>query len=261
MSFAEIIVDTVEPKGDDIMYLLPSKLASSKYLASNTFDQATIRNCPVEKITSAGLVGIFSSLKPQGKITIIVFQPIAVMLFYDSKQIEANLKLAGFEDIHISDINIKDEKTKKTIQTQSIEATKPLSKRGADINIEIRKSRFEESNPYRYEKREVREEPVKNKFNITTKTTTNTTTTTETVSGYKPRNKTYFRQEVKEEIPIEEKKSYSRKRYGGQTEENTEEERPKNRTYVRVEETNTDGKGRPGYYRRKLRFSSTTNDN
>ena len=259
MSFAELIVDTVEPKGDDIMYLLPSKLASSKYLASNTFDQATIRNCPVEKITSGGLVGIFSSLKPQGKITIIVFQPIAVMLFYDSKQIEANLKLAGFEDIHIKDINIEDEKTKKRIQTQSIEATKPLSKRGADVNIEIRKSRFEETKPYRYEKREIREEPIKNKFNITTKTTT--TTTTETNSGYKPRNKTYFRQEVKEEIPVEEKKSQSRKRYGGQTTENTEEERPKNRTYVRVEETNTDGKGRTGYYRRKLRFSATTNDN
>ena len=259
MSFAELIVDTVEPKGDDIMYLLPSKLASSKYLASNTFDQATIRNCPVEKITSGGLVGIFASLKPQGKITIIVFQPIAVMLFYDSKQIEANLKLAGFEDIHIRDINIEDEKTKKTIQTQSIEATKPLSKRGADVNIEIWKSRFEESKPYRYEKREIREEPIKNKFNITTKTTT--TTTTETGSGYKPRNKTYFRQEVKEEIPVEEKKSYSRKRYGGQTTENTEEERPKNRTYVRVEETNTDGKGRTGYYRRKLRFSATPNDN
>ena len=259
MSLAEIIVDTIEPKGDDIMYLLPSKLASSKYLASNTFDQATIRNCPVEKITSAGLVGIFSSLKPQGKITIIVYQPIAVMLSYDSKQIEANLKLAGFEDIKINDINIKDDKTGKLIQTQSIEATKPLSKRGADVNIEIRKSRFEESKPYRYEKREIREEPVKNKFNITTKTTT--TTTTETGSGYKPRNKTYFRQEIKEEIPVEEKKSYSRKRYGGQTYENTEEERPKNRTYVRVEETNTDGKGRPGYYRRKLRFSSTTNNN
>ena len=257
MSFAEIIVDTVEPKGDDIMYLLPSKLASSKYLASNTFDQAIIRNCPVEKITSGGLVGIFSSLKPQGKITIIVFQPIAVMLFYDSKQIEANLKLAGFEDIHIRDINIEDEKTKKKIQTQSIEATKPLSKRGADINIEIRKSRFEETKPYKYEKR-VREEPIKNKSNITTKITT---TTTETTSGYKPRNKTYFRQEVKEEIPIEEKKSYSRKRYGGQTNENTEEERPKNRTYVRVEETNNDGKGRTGYYRRKLRFSATTKDN
>ena len=257
MSFVELIVDTEVPKGDDIMYLLPSKLATSKYLASNTFDQATIRNCPVEKITSGGLVGIFSCLKPQGKINIIVFQPIAVMLFYDSKQIEANLKLAGFEDIHISDINYQDGKTKKTIQTQSIEATKPVSKRNVDINIEIRKSRFEER-PHKKEKKEIKEEPLKNRFNYTTKTTT--TTTTETVTGYKPRNKTYFRQEVKEEIPTEEKKSFSRKRFG-QANEN-KEERPKNRTYVRAEETNNDDKGpKSHYHRRNMRFTSSTNEN
>ena len=255
MSFLELIVDKDEPKGDDIMYLLPSKLGTSKYLASNTFDQATIRNCPVEKITSGGLVGIFSCLKPQGKINIIVYQPIAVMLFYDSKQIEANLKLAGFEDIQISDINIKDEKTKKTIETQSIEATKPLSKRNADINIEIRRSRFEER-PYKREKKEIREEPIKNKYNVTTKTIT---TTTETAGGYKPRNKTYFRQEVKEEVPAQEQKSYSRKRFGQN--ENNLEQKPKNRTYVRTEVTNNDGSGRTGYYKRKMRFTTSTNEN
>ena len=257
MSFAELIVDTEVPKGDDIMYLLPSKLATSKFLASNTFDQATIRNCPVEKITSGGLVGIFSCLKPQGKINIIVFQPIAVMLFYDSKQIEANLKLAGFEDIHISDINIKDEKTKKTIQTQSIEATKPLSKRNVDFNIEIRKSRFEEK-PHKIEKNKIREEPLKNRLNYTTKTTT---ITTENISGNNQRNKTYFRQEVKEEVPTEGKKSFSRKRFG-QANENKEEEKPKNRTYVRAEETNNDGKGgRTQYFRRKLKYNSSNNEN
>ena len=66
MSFPELVVDTTEPKGDDIFFLLPSKLSSSKFLASNTFEQATIRNCPVEKISSGGLVGIFSSLRPLG---------------------------------------------------------------------------------------------------------------------------------------------------------------------------------------------------
>ena len=257
MSFVELVVDTEVPKGDDIMYLLPSKLATSKYLASNTFDQATIRNCPVEKITSGGLVGIFSCLKPQAKINIIVFQPIAVMLFYDSKQIEANLKLAGFEDIHIKDISIQDEKTKKTIQTQSIEATKPVSKRNIDVNIEIRKARFEER-PYKKEIKEIKQEPLKNRFNYTTKTTT---TTTEVVSGSKPRNKTYFKQEIKEEIPTEEKKSFSRKRFG-QTYENKEEERPKNRTYVKPEEKNEEDKGgRTHYFRRKVRYTSSTNEN
>ncbi len=257
MSFLELIVDKDEPKGDDIMYLLPSKLGTSKYLASNTFDQATIRNCPVEKITSGGLAGIFSCLKPQGKINIIVYQPIAVMLFYDSKQIEANLKLAGFEDIQISDINIKDEKTKNIIQTQSIEATKPISKRGGEINIEVRRSRFEEK-PYKREKKQIREEPIKNKYN---NVTTKITTTTETVSGYKPRNKTYFRQEVKEEIPTQEQKSFSRTKFGQNYGNTTVEERPKNRTYVRNEERNNDGNRKTGYYRRNMRFTTSQSEN
>ena len=256
MSFEELIVDTIEPKGDNIMYLLPTKLSSSKFLRHNTFDQATIKNTSVEKITSSGLIGILASLKPQGKINIFVHQPIAVMLSYDAKQIEANLKLAGFENIQINDVNIKDEKTGKKIETQSIEASKPLSKRSGDVNIEIRRSRYEEIKPYkRTEKREIREEPFNNRYNVTTKTTTVKETSTST---YKPRNKTYMRPEVKEELPIEGQKSVSRRRFG-QKSENFEEVPPKTRTYVR--EDKTEGPGKLGYYKRKYRFTSSTNDN
>ena len=52
---------------DDLFYLLSSKLSSSKYLALNPFGQAIIKNYPVEKITSGGLSGIFSSLKSKEK--------------------------------------------------------------------------------------------------------------------------------------------------------------------------------------------------
>ena len=250
MSYAELLVDTIEPEGEDIMYLLPSKLSSSKYLASNAFDLATIKNCPVEKITSSGLIGIFASLKPLAKINIIVYQPIAVMLSYDSKQIEANLKLAGFEDIKINDINIKDDKTGKMVQTQSIEATKPESKRNVNINIQVLKTKYKENKPNNYN------EPLKNRYNQTTKTTT----TTETYNyGNRPKNKTYVR-EVREEVPVEEKKSYSRKRF--EFSENNDFERPKNRTYVRQEENTTnDGSGGRGYYKRKMRYTSSTNEN
>ena len=235
MSFAELVVDNIEPEEDDAMYLRPSKLNTSVYLASNIFDQATIRNCPVEKITSSGLAGIFSSLKPLAKINITVFQPIAVMVLYDSKQIEANLKLAGFENIKISDINIKDQKTGQIIQTQSIEAQKPESKRNSDIVVEVRKTAYKENKPSKYETKNER-------YNITTKTTTRTET-----SEYKPRgNKTYVNSQVKEEVTPSE--GYSRKRYG--------EEKPKNRTYVKEEETTTEGKG--GRFTRRYRVTTTT---
>ena len=235
MSFAELVVDNIEPEEEDVMYLRPSKLNTSVYLASNIFDQATIRNCPVEKITSSGLGGIFSSLKPLAKINITVFQPIAVMVLYDSKQIEANLKLAGFENIKISDVNIKDPKTGQIIQTQSIEAQKPESKRNSDIVVEVRKTAYKETKPSKYETKNDR-------YNITTKTTTRTET-----SEYKPRgNKTYVKSQVKEEVTPSE--GYSRKRYG--------EEKPKNRTYVKEEETTTEGKG--GRFTRRYKVTTKT---
>ena len=246
MSYAELLVDTNEPEGEDIMYLLPAKLSSSKYLASNAFDQATIKNCSVENITSSGLIGVFASLKPLAKINIIVYQPIAVMLSYDSKQIEANLKLAGFEDIKINDINIRDDKTGKVIQTQSVEATKPESKRNVNINIQVQTTKYKDNKPY---KKDNYDEPLKNRYNMTTKTTT---TTTETYNyGNRPKNKTYVK-EVREEIPFEEKKSYSRKTLE-KFSENNDFERPKNRTYVREERTINVGSGGRGYgyYKKK----------
>ena len=234
MSYSELIIDTEKPQEEDVMHILPSKLKSTKYLASNIFDLATIKNCPVEKITSGSLAGIFSSLKPLAKIDVIVFQPIAVMLFYDSKQIEANLKLAGFENIKISDITIDDEKTGKKIQTQIIEATKPETKRNTDINIEVLRKK------YKNEKREIKEEPPRNRFQVTTTTTTKTSTT-EYNSGYKPRNKTYVRQEIKEDP--EDQKSFTRKRFGQST-ENNDNNRFKNRTYISNTNNNDDGKSR-----------------
>ena len=88
------------------------------------------------------------------------------MIDYDCKQIEANLKLAGFEDISSSNINIKDEKTGHMIQTISIEATKPESKRNADITLEIKKTSYVE----KPRGRQIREEPVKKeKYNFTIK--------------------------------------------------------------------------------------------
>ena len=240
MSFAELIVDTEEPKEEDIMYIYPSKFNTTKYLASNIFDQATIRNCPVEKLTTTGLIGIFSSLKPLAKINIIVFQPIAVMINYDAKQIEANLKLAGFENIQISDVTITNEKTGQKIQTQEIEAQKPESKRNVDIVVEVKKTSYKDTKPYeKYDK----------KYNNIT--TTKTTTIVESSNNeYKPKgNRTYVPKEEK----VEDKKEDIKK---------NEYERPKNRTYVKKEEitttttTTTDGNGgKTSYYRRRFRGS------
>ena len=243
MSFNELIIDSIEPEDkQEAMYIKPSRINTTKYLSQNIFDLATIRHSSVEQITSNGLSGIFSSLKPLGKINIIVHQPIGVMIFYDSKQIEANLKLAGFENIKISDIKYNDEITKHEVQTQEIEAEKPESKRNVDVTIEIKKTTYKEQKPMTTYKEQ---KPLENNKFISTKVTSSSKG--DYNNSYKPKgNKTYVKKEMREEI-VEEKK-----------EEIIENNRPKNRTYVReqkeekVENKNQSGGGK-GYFRRRFR--------
>ena len=242
MSFNELIIDSIEPEDkQEAMYIKPSRINTTKYLSQNIFDQATIRHSSVEQITSNGLSGIFSSLKPLGKINIIVHQPIGVMIFYDSKQIEANLKLAGFENIKISDIKYNDEITKHEVQTQEIEAEKPESKRNVDVTIEIKKTTYKEQKPMTtYKEQKTLEN---NKF-ISTKVTSSSKG--DYNNSYKPKgNKTYVKKEMREEI-VEEKK-----------EEIIENNRPKNRTYVREQKEekveNKNQGGGKGYFRRRFR--------
>ena len=235
MSFAELIIDSIEPKeNEEAMYIKPSRFNTTKYLSQNIFDHATVKHCSVEQITSNGLSGIFASLKPLGKINIIVHQPIGVMVFYDSKQIEANLKLAGFENIKIKDINYDDEVTQHEIQTQEIEAEKPESKRNSEVAIEIKKEIYKEK------------KPIENNKMISIKVTHNSNN--DYNNNYKPKgNKTYVRKEIREEI-VEEKK-----------EEIIDDKRPKNKTYIREqkeekEENNNNQKsGGKGYFRRRFK--------
>ena len=200
MKYAELIVDSVEPDNENTMYLSPSKLNCSQFFSPNVFDKATIKNCSIEQITSGGLVGVFTSLKPLSKVYITVFQPIAVMVFYDTKQIEANLKLVGFENIKISDINIKDEESGQKIQTKLVEAQKPKGVKNIEVDVEVTKQTYKEKNPYKkkesildkymnsgtnklYNKNN---EPVnENKYYSKKEEITTTTTTTE-VKGTKP---------------------------------------------------------------------------
>ena len=233
MSFSELIIDSIEPKeNEEAMYIKPSRFNTTKYLSQNIFDQATIRHCSVDQITSNGLSGIFSSLKPLGKINVIVHQPIGVMVFYDSKQIEANLKLAGFENIKIKDINYNDEVTQHEIQTQEIEAEKPESKRNSEVAIEIKKEIYKEK------------KPIENNKVISVKVTHNSSN--DYNNSYKPINKTYVRKEIREEI-VEEKK-----------EEIIDNQKPKNKTYVREfkeenVENNNQKSGGKGYFRRRFK--------
>ena len=296
MSLTELIIDTIDPEENaEAMHIKPSRFNTTKYLSPNTFDQATIKHSTVEQITSNGLSGIYSSLKPLGKIYIIVHQPISVMVFYDSKQIEANLKLAGFENIKITDINYDDEISKHEIQTQEIEAEKPESKRNPEIDIEIKKTIIKEHTEYKPDYKPYKPIP-EHKVITTTNTGYKVNTENRKSAGYKinPEHKinTEYKintekRETKEQKPVENNKFYSIKvtkntstsnnaykpkvnKTYVKKEEIVEEKKdeiidnnkPKNRTYIREQkeeqvDNNTNG-GRKSYFKRRFRG---TNDN
>ena len=136
MSKIELIIDTIDKKGDDILFLHPEHMNGAKFCASNTFDKATINNCPTEKLSSGNLIGIYNTLKPGAEISVTVFQPIAIMLPYDSKQIEANLQLVGFENIEINEKYVSVKKGVPSTTIVVVTATKPVGKGKQDYENE-----------------------------------------------------------------------------------------------------------------------------
>jgi hypothetical protein len=65
-------------------------------------------------------------MKQQAEIKVYVDQPITVMQDYDAKQIEANLKCAGFENVGIDNGSYVKESTGKKIDTLVVTASKPV---------------------------------------------------------------------------------------------------------------------------------------
>ena len=132
---AVLIIDAYDIDDEDVLFLTPDHIRGVRFCASNIFDYCSIKNCPTEKLNSGSLIAIFNSLKPGAEISILVNQPISVMLEYDSKQIEANLKLVGFEDIKYDEKNSKN----NGLVEGTLTAIKPVNKE-KDIEVEIIRS-------------------------------------------------------------------------------------------------------------------------
>ena len=138
MAENELIVGNDPINGENIMYILPENLSSIKFVESNTFDSAIIKDCKVSSITSLSLSYIFRAMKPDGRVEIIISQPMTVMQSLDSKQIEAHCEHVGFEDISTEDTMYTDEKNNKQYPTVSVVCYKP-SRNKDNQRIELRK--------------------------------------------------------------------------------------------------------------------------
>ena len=127
MSDRELIVDSDDTYSDtpNVIFVHPEHLDTLRYTQPNSFSGATIRNCPVSKIKTSIIMGMYSSLKQNAKVEIVVYQPIEVMQEYDARTIEAYAKLAGFDDIKTSTVPYVDPASQKQLETLCVSFVKP----------------------------------------------------------------------------------------------------------------------------------------
>ena len=120
-----VIDSEVNQRDEGIFYLLPSEMSKSGLLNPEKFDSVDIRNVDVDDIRPSALLGILSSLKPNGKVSVTLCEPIAVMQPYEARMVEANAKLAGFTDIKTSPGTFFNKFSNQEDETLCITFTKP----------------------------------------------------------------------------------------------------------------------------------------
>ena len=120
-----VIDSKVGEREENTFYLLPSEMSKSGLLNPERFDSVDIRNVDVDDIRPSALLGILSSLKPNGTVSVLICEPIAVMQPYEAKMVEANAKLAGFVDIQTSPATFFNEFSNSEDETLCVTFTKP----------------------------------------------------------------------------------------------------------------------------------------
>ena len=144
----ELIIDSEDTYKDldNISYIHPSHLSMIKSLSSNQYSRVSIKNTHVDDITPYVLLNLYGKVKVDCQIEIIVYQPVAVMQFYDAKQLEANALLAGFADVKINDTTYVDYKTQRKMDTLSVSFIKPKRRTFEGENVEVNVSSTSEVN-------------------------------------------------------------------------------------------------------------------
>ena len=121
-----LVIDTeVGERDEGIFYLLPSEMSKSGLLNPEKFDSCEIRNVDVDDIRPSALLGILSSLKPNGRVSVTLCEPIAVMQPHEARMVEANAKLAGFTDIRTYPGTFFNKFSNKDDETLCISFVKP----------------------------------------------------------------------------------------------------------------------------------------
>jgi hypothetical protein len=122
----KLIVDNDDTYQDesDVFLTSPQHMGCLKVVKPQTFDSALIQNAHVDDLSAFALTQLFTVLKMGARATIVITQPVLVMQDYDVKQVEANARLAGFEDISVSETTFVEPKSGKELTTQQLDLVK-----------------------------------------------------------------------------------------------------------------------------------------
>jgi len=122
----------------DVFYIHPQRLNLVRCLENEQFASATIKNSPVDNLTSLNFSYILKKLTPGSTCQVIIHQPISVMQDYDAKQVEANAKLAGFTNFSTKDYEYKVDN--KKVKTLSVSFDRP-SKQTEEVDPKAQKGK------------------------------------------------------------------------------------------------------------------------
>lgn len=123
----ELYISTIDSDLDrpNSFYVHPKRLPLLFTFKDATFESCVIEYTPIDYLTSINFAYIMRILKTDANVKIIIYQPITVMQEYDCRQIEANAKLAGFQNFETGNDNFKNPKNGKPFATLSLSFVRP----------------------------------------------------------------------------------------------------------------------------------------
>ena len=119
-----------------VFYVHPQRLNLLYVVSDAVFESCLIENTPIDLLSSIHFAYILRTLKTNATVKVVVYQPISVMQEYDAKQVEANAKLAGFNDFENTSDTFKDLKSGKDFSTIAVNFTRPV-RNPSRVEVEI----------------------------------------------------------------------------------------------------------------------------
>lgn len=124
-------------QGDNsVFYVHPQRLNLLYVVSDAVFESCHIENTSIDSLSSIHFAYILRTLKPNASVKVVVYQPITVMQEYDAKQVEANAKLAGFNDFENTTDTFKDQKSGKEFNTIAVNFIRPV-RNPSRVEVEI----------------------------------------------------------------------------------------------------------------------------